>query len=467
MTESPLRLYNSLTRRVEPFAPLEPGHVRLYTCGPTVYNYAHIGNFRAYVFEDVLKRHLRHRGYRVTHVMNLTDVDDKTIQGAVAAGLPLRDFTRQFSDAFFADLATLRIAPADVYPAATDHIPEMIALITTLLEKGHAYRTEDGSVYFRIASFPEYGKLAHLDRSALRVSVRVDNDEYGKDNVADFALWKAWSEKDGPVAWDSPWGRGRPGWHIECSAMAMKYLGESFDLHCGGVDNLFPHHEDEIAQSECCTGKTFVRTWLHCEHLIVDGRKMSKSAGNFFTLRDLAERGFSGREVRFELLAARYRQQLNFTLDSLRERRVALARLDDFVDRMQAQAGDAPTGSAPAWASEAFGRFESGMDDDLNTPVALGGLFDFLAEGFRALQENRLAPAEARAALDLLQRMDGVFALLPEGQAVDPALQALLDRRQAFRAARDWAAADRVRDELAALGWSVKDTAQGPRLVRR
>jgi cysteinyl-tRNA synthetase len=341
-------------------------------------------------------------------------------------------------------------------------------MIRTLMAKGHAYRAEDGSVYFRIDSFPEYGKLAHLDRTALRSSVRIDNDEYDKDNVADFALWKSWNEKDGPVVWDSPWGRGRPGWHIECSAMAMKLLGETFDIHCGGVDNLFPHHEDEIAQSECCSGKIFVNYWLHCEHLIVDGRKMSKSAGNFYTLRDLQDRGFTGREVRFELLAARYRQQLNFTLDGLKERRVALARIDDFVDRIRVLASSAQPSALPSWAAECEQRFGAGMDDDLNTPVALVAVFDLVSEGFRLLQESRLAAGEAAALLALIARFDTVLAiLLPAATAIDVNLQDLLDQRQRFRAEKNWKESDRIRDELAALGWVVKDTPQGPKLTRK
>jgi cysteinyl-tRNA synthetase len=298
--------------------------------------------------------------------------------------------------------------------------------------------------------------------------VRIDNDEYDKDNVADFALWKAWTDKDGPIAWDSPWGRGRPGWHIECSAMAMKYLGETFDLHCGGVDNLFPHHEDEIAQSECCTGQLFVKVWLHCEHLVVDGKKMSKSAGNFFTLRDLLERGFNGREIRFELLAARYRQQLNFTLDGLRERRTALARIDDFVDRFRSHAGSSVPAALPGWAIEAEAKFSAGLNDDLNSPVALVGVFDLISDGFKALKENRVSPAEARAVLDLVARLDTVLGiLLPPAEAVDPAVQALLDQRQAARLGKNWKDSDRLRDELSALGWVVKDTAQGQKLSRK
>ncbi len=462
-----LHFYNTMTRSLERFEPLDPALVRMYTCGPTVYNYAHIGNFRAYVFEDVLKRHLLYRGYKVLHIMNLTDVDDKTIRGANEAGLALNDFTRPFIDAFFEDLKTLSIVPADRYPAATDHLAEMIDMIQTLLDKGIAYRGEDGSIYFSIEKFPEYGKLAHLDREGMRAGARVAADEYAKDNVADFALWKAWTEKDGPVKWDSPFGPGRPGWHIECSAMAMKYLGETFDIHCGGVDNIFPHHEDEIAQSEACTGHMFVKTWLHCEHLVVDGKKMSKSLGNFFTLRDLIGKGFTGREVRMELLAARYRQSLNFSLDGLGERRTALNRIDDFRERLTVTAAGAAPGAAPAWAQQAETDYTVAMDDDLNTPEALVAVFDMVSAGNRALNQNACPPAEAAAALAVLDRLDsGLGILKPAAAAIEPELQALLDRRAAARKAKDWPEADRIRDEFAKRGWAVKDTAQGPKLSR-
>ena len=319
-----LKFYDSMSRRVVPFEPLVPGKAGLYTCGPTVYNYAHIGNFRAYVFEDVLHRALEYAGYGLTHVMNLTDVDDKTIRDSRKAGVPLREYTQKYKDAFFEDLRTLSVEPASVYPAATDHVKEMIALIQRLFDAGVAYQAPDKCVYFSVAKFPGYGKLAHLDRSGMRSGVRISNDEYAKDDVGDFALWKAWDENDGDVKWDSPWGPGRPGWHIECSAMSMKYLGESFDLHTGGIDNLFPHHENEIAQAEAATGKPFVRQWLHCAHLRVDGEKMSKSLGNFYTLRDLLAKGWTGREIRCVLVAGHYRQPLNFAFDALAAARTAL-----------------------------------------------------------------------------------------------------------------------------------------------
>ena len=314
-----IRLHNTLTRSAEPFVPLDPEgkKVKVYTCGPTVYNHAHIGNFRAYLFEDLLQRHLEYRGFEVERVMNLTDVDDKTIRGAREHGIPLADFTKPFKDAFFEDLATLRIKPANAFPAATDpeHIARMIAMIAQLIAAGHAYQADDQSVYFRIASFPAYGKLAHLNLEELRPSGRVSSDEYEKENIGDFALWKAHDAADGDVKWDSPWGPGRPGWHIECSAMASGLLGDRLDIHCGGVDNIFPHHEAEIAQTECCTGQTFVNLWMHCAHLMVDGRKMAKSAGNFYTLRGLRDKGWSGREVRYVLFSAHYRLPLNFTFE--------------------------------------------------------------------------------------------------------------------------------------------------------
>lgn len=462
-----LRFFNTLTRRTEEFAPLEPGHVRMYTCGPTVHDFAHIGNFRAYVFEDLLRRTLKSAGYRVTQVMNLTDVDDKTIRKSAAAGLPLREYTRRYAEAFFQDLDALGIERAEHYPAATDHIPEMIALIRRLEERGYAYRSDDGSVYFNIARFPDYGRLAHLDRSGLKAGARVAQDEYEKENVADFALWKAWTPDDGDVAWDSPWGRGRPGWHIECSAMSMKYLGESFDIHTGGVDNIFPHHEDEIAQSEAATGRPFVRYWLHCAHLIVDGRKMSKSLGNFFTLRDLFARGYSGREVRYALLAAHYRQPLNFTLAALDAARSALRRADEFTVRLRETAASAAAGEPPAAVAAAENRFREALADDLNLPEALAALFDLIHEGNRALDAKEWDAAAAAGTLDTLDRCDAVLNVLKgEAAAVPPDVLERVRQREAARRARQWAEADRLRDELRTLGWIVQDTPQGPKVKR-
>ena len=462
-----LQLYNTLTRSLSPFEPLEPGHVRMYTCGPTVHDFAHIGNFRAYVFEDLLRRVLKSQGWRVTQVMNLTDVDDKTIRKSAAAGLALRDYTRRYAEAFFADLDALGIERAEHYPAATDHIPEMIALIRRLEEKGFAYRSEDGSVYFNIERLPDYGKLAHLDRSGLRPGARVAQDEYEKENFGDFALWKAWDAGDGDVAWDSPWGRGRPGWHIECSAMSMKYLGETFDIHTGGVDNIFPHHEDEIAQSEAATGKPFARFWLHCAHLIVEGRKMSKSLGNFFTLRDVMSKGYTGREARYVLIGAHYRQALNFTFASLDAARAALRRVDEFTARLREAAGGSAPGALPEWAAEADARFRAALEDDLNSSAALGALFDGIHAGNRAFDSGAMTPAAASAVLALFDTWDQCLGVLKPAADETPAeILELVRRRDEARRAKQWAESDRLRDALKTRGWIVQDTPQGAKVKR-
>jgi cysteinyl-tRNA synthetase len=464
-----MNIHNTLTQQLEEVVPLAGKTLRLYTCGPTVYNYAHIGNFRAYIFEDLLRRCIKYSGFEVVQVMNLTDVDDKTIAGAIKAGVSLDAFTRPYKTAFFDDLKVLNIEPAEHYPAATDHVPEMIAMIRTLLDKGHAYQSDEGSIYFSVSSFPGYGKLAHLDMAGLRPGARVHQDEYEKENVADFALWKAWDEKDGEVAWDSPWGRGRPGWHIECSAMATKYLGESFDMHTGGVDNIFPHHEDEIAQSEGASGKPYVRYWLHCAHLVVDGRKMSKSLGNFYTLRDVISRGFSGREVRYVLMAGHYRQALNFSFDALTAARSALQRLDEFQDRLKPVAADDPGGrDLPDWASIMKARFEAGLADDLNISESLGALFDLVHAGNRAMDARTLTPVQAATVLQLWGEFDRVLGFLVKPAETIPqdALD-LLELRQQARQSKNWAEADRVRQELAALGWVIQDTPQGPKLKRK
>ena len=464
-----MKIHNTMSQQLEELVPLEGNRIRLYTCGPTVYNYAHIGNFRAYLFEDVLRRSIKYFGYEVIQVMNLTDVDDKTIAGALKAGVSLDAFTKTFKTAFFEDLKILSVEPAEQYPAATDHIPEMIAIIQKLMVKGHAYQSEDGSVYFSVSSFPAYGKLAHLDMAGMRPGARVQHDEYEKENVADFALWKAWDEKDGAVVWDAPWGRGRPGWHIECSAMATKYLGESFDLHTGGVDNIFPHHEDEIAQSEAASGKPFVRYWMHCAHLVVDGRKMSKSLGNFYTLRDLLSRGFTGRETRYVLMAGHYRQSLNFSFDALTAARSALQRLDEFQDRLHEAAGDARGGGTlPEWAETARNRFDAGLADDLNVSESLGALFDLVHAGNRAIDAKTLSAVDAGAVQTLLARFDTGLGFLSKPQEVAPAeALSLLELRQQARQTKNWAEADRVRNELATLGWIIQDTPQGPKLKRK
>ena len=459
----PLLFFNTLTRRVEEFTPLEPGKVRLYTCGPTVYNFAHIGNFRAYVFEDLLQRHLEYRGLKVERVMNLTDVDDKTIRGCKDCGLPLADFTAPFKKAFFEDLDTLRIKRADHFPEATapEHISHMVEMISALMEKGHAYRAEDASVYFRIRSFSDYGKLAHFNLDELRDGVRVRNDEYEKENVGDFALWKSWSEADGDVGWESPWGRGRPGWHIECSAMATGILGPQLDIHCGGEDNIFPHHEAEIAQSECVTGKKFVRLWMHCRHLQVEGSKMAKSAGNFFTLRDLMERGWSGREVRYALISVKYREPLNFTFEGLAAARSALQRLDEWSTRLSELAtGDSR--ESPIETGDAFGE---ALDDDLNISAALAVIFDRIRTTNRRMDEGLLSPGEARSLLKWIEGVNSVLGFEADAETISPQVTDLLTRRAEARASKEWKLSDTLRDEILAAGWTVKDTKEGQKLT--
>ncbi len=476
-----MRVFNSLTRRVEELAPIEGDTIRLYTCGPTVYNFAHIGNFRAYAFEDILRRVVKFNGYKIRQVMNLTDVDDKTIKGANAAGVKLVDYTKTYKDAFFADLKKLNIEPAEVYPAATDHIPEMIALVEKLMAKGVAYKSEDGSVYFKVREFPAYGKLARIDFDNQRTGLRCAADEYDKENVGDFALWKAWEESDGPVGWDSPWGRGRPGWHIECSAMSMKYLGETFDLHTGGIDNLFPHHENEIAQAEAATGKPFVKTWMHCAHLRVNGEKMSKSLGNFYTLRDLIEKGYTGREIRYVLVNAHYRSGLNFAFSALDDARKSLEKIDRAVARVEAELASAQvaqsssSGSLGEYAASLrsdfaapFAKFTEAVNDDLNIPKAFAAMFELV----RVVNGLELTEEVAKEALSVFRRMDEVLGLVffgrKEAETTIPAeIQKLLDERAVARAAKNWAESDRLRDAIAAAGWLVKDSKEGQSCTRK
>ncbi len=469
---APVQFYNTLVRHKEIFRSLAGRQARIYTCGPTVYNFAHIGNFRAYTFEDILCRTLRYAGYEVQQVMNLTDVDDKTIRGSRQAGVPLKAFTQPFVDAFFADLRTLNIEPAAVYPAATDHVPEMIALIQRLFANGLAYHSEDGSVYFKVAALPAYGKLAHLDLSSLRTGARVAQDEYEKESVGDFALWKAWDASDGDVAWDSPWGRGRPGWHIECSAMGMKYLGETFDLHTGGIDNLFPHHENELAQSEGATGKPFVNYWMHCAHLRVNGEKMSKSLGNFFTLRDLLAKGYAGRELRYVLINGHYRQPLNFTFEAVEAARTSLARIDEFSDRLAEAARTAtPAPELPEWAAAYRNLFNTALFDDLNVPEALAALFALVREGNTALQATVLPPSGAAAVRALVADFDRVLGVVSFGRRgangeLPAKVAQLVEARRIARQTKNWAEADRLRDELVRLGWEVRDGKDGQKVKK-
>jgi len=443
--------------------PLEPGHVRIYSCGPTVYGPAHIGNFRSFLFADILIRYLRYRGLRVTWVMNITDIDDKIIRGAAADGTTIADLAERWLGRFLADAAALRMTTPDVLPRATEHIDAIVALIQTLLDRGHAYRTDDGSIFFRIASWPAYGRLAKLDPEQLRVGERVEADEYGKDDVRDFALWKG--PKPDEPAWETAIGSGRPGWHIECSAMSMAHLGPSFDIHTGGVDLIFPHHEDEIAQSEAATGQRFVGTWLHCAHLRLGGSKMAKSTGNISRVADLLEDGVSPRALRYALIAVHYRQGLEYSDASLAAAGAALERLDAVVAALGAyredRADDPTLGELLAGARAAF---EAALDDDLNVSAGLASLFDLVREVNRRIADRSISSRDAPAILDMFRALDRVLAILADAADDLPAAaQALIEARAAARAARDWAASDRLRDELAAIGIAVEDTRDGQR----
>ncbi len=449
-------------RRVE-LVPLEPGHVRIYSCGPTVYGPAHVGNFRSFLFADVLVRYLRSRGLRVTWVMNVTDVDDKIIRGAAAEGISIAELADRWLARFRADAGALRMTEPDVLPRATEHIPDMVRLIEDLLAKGHAYRTEDGSIFFRISSWPAYGRLARLDPEQLRMGERVEADEYGKDDVRDFALWKG--PRPGEPSWDAAIGPGRPGWHIECSAMSMRHLGPSFDIHTGGVDLVFPHHEDEIAQSEAATGLPFVRTWLHCAHLRLDGAKMAKSSGNISRVVDLLEAGVSPRALRLALISVHYRQALDFSDASMDAAAAAIARLDAVLAALAAYRGDAPDDAAlDDLLAGTRSRFEAALDDDLNVAAALAAVFDLVRHANRRLAERSMSTADAARIAAAFRDLDVVLAILPDARAaLPPGADELLAARAAARDRRDWAESDRLRGELARLGIAVEDTRDGQR----
>ena len=461
-----LQLHDTLTDQRRPLEPLEPDHVRIYSCGPTVYGPAHIGNFRSFLFADVLVRYLRYRGLRVTWVMNVTDVDDKIIRGAAEAGTSIADLGERWLERFLADAAALRMSPPDVLPRATEHIDRMAALIQVLLDLGHAYRTDDGSIFFRISSWPAYGRLARLDPDQLRSTERVEADEYGKTDVRDFALWKG--PRPGEPSWDTPIGAGRPGWHVECSAMSMAYLGPTFDIHTGGVDLIFPHHEDELAQSEAVTGQPFVQTWLHCAHLRLGGTKMAKSVGNISRVVDLIAAGVSTRALRYALISVHYRQALEYSEASLDAATAAVDRLDALVGALEGYREDrqdaADLGSE---LDHARARFEAALDDDLNVSAALAALFDLVRELNRRVADRGLSTADASRALAVLRDLDRVLAVLPDPtEDLPPEAAALLAAREAARAGRNWAESDRLRDELLAMGVSVEDTRDGQRWRR-
>jgi cysteinyl-tRNA synthetase len=465
---STLHLFNTLTRQKEPFTPIQQGIVGLYTCGPTVYDYAHIGNFRAFLFEDLLKRWLQYSGYSVTHVMNLTDVDDKTIKGSQQQQKPLREYTDFYAAAFFEDAEKLNIQPANIYPRATDHIPEMVKLIQTLLQKGIAYKGEDGSIYFAIKKYPTYGKLSHLQIAELQSGARVSQDEYAKEQAQDFALWKNYSCEDGNVFWETELGKGRPGWHIECSAMSMKYLGETFDIHCGGVDNMFPHHENEVAQSEAATGKPFVHVWMHNEHLLVEGKKMAKRLGNFYTLRDLLAKGYDPLAIRYLLLSTHYRQQFNFTFEGLTAAKSAIERLSNLQRRLQDANGKPSEEKLELLMDKATTCFNTAMNDDLNVSVALAALFDFVRDVNNLMDSGNLSKSEAVKVHALIAGFDTVLGVIPKPteETLPPEAAELIKKREEARKAKDWKASDSLRQQLKEMGITIEDTAQGTRWKR-
>jgi cysteinyl-tRNA synthetase len=457
-----IRLLNTLTRRVEPLEPHEPDHVRMYTCGPTVYNYPHIGNLRTFLFEDVLRRTLEAFGYRVTQVMNLTDIDDKTIKGAAAEGITLRAFTDRYVDAFFEDLDTLGVERAEHYPRATEWIPQMVELVERLSARGHTY-VQDGSTYYRIATFPAYGRLSGIDVNAVRPGARVDADEYEKEDVRDFVLWKA-AKPDEP-AWDTALGKGRPGWHLECSAMGMSLLGDSFDIHTGGVDNIFPHHENEIAQSEGATGMPFVRMWLHAEHLVVEGQKMAKSLGNFYTLRDLLAKGHDPLAIRYLLISVPYRQKLNFTFDGLHAAAAGIERIGNTLRRLShTPPADGDGGLSAEMVGAFLEEFDAGLADDLNTARALAALHTLLTKVNQALDGGGVA-AGVRSRLDAaFARVGSVLGIVPSGgraESADAEIDALIAQRDGARTAKDFARADEIRKQLTEMGIVLEDTPHG------
>ena len=461
-----IKFYNTLSGKLEPFEPLNLGKVKLYTCGPTVYDYAHIGNFRAYIFEDLLKRFLVFMGYEVTHVMNITDVDDKTIKGSQAEGVKLNDYTKKFTKAFFEDIEILNLAKANYYPRATEHIPDMAKMIKGLLEKGFAYR-QNGSIYFRIAKFPNYGCLSKMNLEQLKAGQRTEADEYEKESAQDFALWK--NKKEGEPFWETEIGAGRPGWHIECSVMSSKYLGQTFDIHCGGVDNIFPHHENEIAQSEAYSGKKFVHYWLHCRHLIVDGKKMSKSKGNQYTLRDLLKKNSDPLALRLLLLGTHYRKMLNFTFEGLRQAEASLQRIKDLFYELQNRKFKKEENKDILMLIEKTKKkFIAGLSNDLNISVSLTALFEMIKKVNILITRDKLGQKDAERLISFVYSLDQVLAVLPEKEdkALSIEIKEKIRIREKARAEKNYELADKIRQELLVQGIVLEDTKEGVRLKR-
>ncbi len=456
-----ITFYNTLHRKKEEFKPINPGKIGLYTCGPTVYNYAHVGNFRAYMFEDLLRRFLEFSGFEVHHIMNITDIDDKTIRKANDENVPLNAVTEKYTEIFHKDVETLNILPAHQYPKATEYVDKMIVLIQDLEEKGIAYQAKDGSVFFKISEYSDYGKLANLDPESQKIGKRVENDEYGKEEARDFALWKAKKEEDGDIFWDSPWGEGRPGWHLECSVMSMDLLGEHFDIHCGGVDNIFPHHENEIAQSCASTGSDFVNVWLHNKHLLVDGEKMSKSLGNFYKIPELVEKGYSPEAIRYTLLSTHYRQELNFTFEKLKASQKAINRLRELQRRLQS-VSDNCEGNIDARCEKMVEDFKNMLAEDLNISGALGELFIWVNEVFGLLDKNKISKSSAECAVEAICKIDSILGVVEcLEEELDCDIDDLIQQRKDARESKDWGKADEIRAKLDELGVVLEDTPDG------
>ncbi|MBN1157736.1 cysteine--tRNA ligase [Candidatus Woesearchaeota archaeon] len=462
-----LKLFNTISKGKEEFHEINKGQVGMYTCGPTVYDYAHIGNFKAYISADLLKRYLKFEGYKVKHVMNITDVDDKTIKNSRQWKMKLRDYTDKYTNAFFQDLEKLNIDKADFFPRATETIPEMIELIKKLKEKGIAYQGDDKSWYYSVSKFKGYGKLSGIKKDELKAGARVKQDEYEKDTANDFALWKAWSEEDGDVFWETELGKGRPGWHIECSAMSMKYLGKHFDIHTGGVDLVFPHHENEIAQSEGANDSKFVNYWIHNEWLLVDGKKMSKRYGNFFTLRDLLAKGYSARAIRYLLLSSHYKVQFNFTEEGLKSAESTIERMDEFVRNLKSVNNTKNNEKVKEIIEKLKKDFETYMDDDLNIGSALASLFEFMKEINKFMGEDKTGKEDAELVLETMKQIDSVLGVMKfEEEEAPKEILDLVAQREDARKRKDWTEADRLRDLIKEKGYAVDDSKGGARVKK-
>jgi len=457
-----LKLYNTLTRKKETFKPIKKNLVTIYSCGPTVYNFAHIGNWRSFIFSDILRRYLKYKGYKVKHVMNLTDVDDKTIRDSKKENLSLKKFTEKYTKYFFDDMDKLNIEKVEYYPKATENIDEMVKLIKILLKKGYAYKAEDG-IYFDISKFKDYGKLANLNIKGLKTGARVSNDEYDKKNAKDFALWKFWDKEDGDVFWETEIGKGRPGWHIECSVMSTKYLGKTIDIHTGGVDLIFPHHQNEIAQSEAANDKKFVNYWLHCEHLIVNGKKMSKSLGNFYTLRDILDKGYDAKSVRYVLLSTHYKQKLNFTFKGIEAAQNVIERFREFVLKSKKASGK-DNKKISELIKKVKLDFEKAMDDNLNISKALAKIFDFMKDINKLLKDNKLSKKDANSIIKTMKEFNSVLGIIDfKEEKIDKQVESLIKQREDARAKKDFEKADKIRDKLKKKGIILEDTSQGVR----